>query len=234
MQKDAELLADMWGEVLGKDYQISMEKTQKGLDIIRVKPSADNQDTNSFLIDSAFFINSDDTYIFVGVFISGTLKNDIEACVESADKMINSIELGQRKIGQSVQTAMISNDINIQIPEGFVLYEQNGVDFDVYYIAQITTADISGMSAGIYIGSYPSTNIENVKKGDEGYIFKQSKILGENVLWVGTMENGIYSWEAMVHPYDEFYRMHIFFTCNDNSEFEQIVDIIETMEFIDK
>ena len=232
--KDAEEFTDYWFEGSLKNPQISIDNIPSGTDMIRATPSTFRTSSDLALVDSAFIKCSDNTVIYAGVYVSKGLLDDEASCASQADKIISSIQLGTREIGQEAKTVKFYyNQMQIDIAKDFVLIEQIGIDFDVYTIREITKIGEEANYVGIYFGMYPSTAASEAKVGDEKYIFREDTILGEDIYWVGELSGGIYYWDALLSPFGSGIKMHIFFNSSDDNEFYENIALISELEILE-
>ncbi len=234
VNKDAEEFVDYWFEGSIKNPEISFEKSNAETDIIRVTPGTYSKSKDLVLIDSAFIKSTDNTIIYAGVYVSKNLINDKEACANQADKMINSIQIGNREIGQEAKSIeFYYSKLQIDIAKNFVLIEQIGIDFDVYTIREITKIGEDANYLGIYFGLYPSTIASEVEVGDDGYIFREDTVLGKDIYWVGELSGDLYYWDALLAPFDNGIKMHIYFNSTDDTEFNENISIIQGIEVLE-
>lgn len=236
-EKDAKEFVDYLFAGYVDDIDVTIEQNSNGLNLIRVTPFVYDTGGTTALVDSAFVVCEDNTIVFVGVYFSCNLVEKSELCKNQSAKIIDSLQLGTRQIGLIASTEMLGKIINIDVDEGCVLVEQNAVDFDVYRIYELTKMNETGASMGIYMGMNPSSSVNGVKKGDEGYIYKDDTILGKDMYWIGTeIDEDVYHWETLLSPYAEEniigLTLHIFFTSSSDEEFEKIASMLRTMEFI--
>ena len=234
LQKDAkEFTKLMFGSETGK-INTSIEKLNEEIDIIRATPAVDDLYDDSVLVDSVFIVNTDNTVIYLGVYVTDNLYSQQDLCKSKADEIINSIKLGTRKIGQDAHTANIRNDMTIDVDKDYTLVVQIGIDFDVYHVIELTEIGTEGNYFGIYFGFHPSTPADTIEKGDEGYEFAENTMLGAETPWVGTaLDSDEYKWETLIALYDSYMKMHIFFYTSSDEQFNEIMNILETIKFVD-
>jgi len=89
------------------------------------------------------------TFYLLSVFviILFSCNNNITSTKHTKDEYTNSL----------IKTQLGKTKQYLSIPKDYIVEEQNGPDFGVYYFAPKDSADLTSLRGGIYIGGHPST-----------------------------------------------------------------------------
>lgn len=221
----------------GAAYTYTTERIQDsdgGFRLIKVIPDSIDTSVNAVIIREAVAITDDDTMIYIGVFATPETAADEELCIRQADRILETIRPGTRKINASAHEEKFAGRLSIKLDKGYVMIEQPGSDFTVYYITKVASFEESIPSVGIYIGGHPTLIYPGRGIDADQLTTTGDTILKERVEW----------WSYKDYPYDENYSaetafdlphsdmlMHIFIDAADEAQFMELREMIKTVRF---
>ena len=129
-------------------------------------------------------------------------------CRALCDRVIATLKPGERMLNTAARRETLDGaGYQISLDKDYVVIEQFGVDFLVYYIEKVTPLDTSAPSMGIYLGFHPSTDGKPYGTQSKG------TILGKSVVWSAS-DNRV---ETLTRLKDGS-MMHIFITADDQAD----------------
>lgn len=208
-------------------------QTDDGLRVICYSPAHIDTSVNAVLIRGAVVGLADGTFITVGVYVTPETAADTELCQKQAGGILDTLSAGPRRIDASVHEERLGrNSLAIELDQGYVIVQDEGVDFSVFYLMKFVKLGEPAPSIGIYMGGHPS--LMYMQRGvEESELTKtKAKILNKNVEWLSYASRGEYSYSAETYLYLNGYLiMHVFIDAQDEAEFLGIKKMIETLKF---
>ena len=122
--------------------------------------------------------------------------------------MIATLKPGERMLNTDARRETLdAAGYQISLDKDYVVIEQFGVDFLVYYIDKVTPLGTSAPSMGIYLGFHPSTDGKPYGTQSKG------AILGKSVVWSAS-GNRVETLTTLKGGN----MMHIFITADDQAD----------------
>jgi hypothetical protein len=140
-------------------------------------------ETGTMALKGSLIKARDGSLISVSIYTSAEcFMADQNLCIETSDKILDSIRYGERDINYDSTHAETISTYNITLNKEFTSISVPGVDFEVSYIYEILNSEevAAGSSRsvmGIYVGASPVSEAPADAKKVAG------KILGVNVEW---------------------------------------------------
>lgn len=210
-----------------------IRQSSDGFKVICVSPDKIDTSDESVLVREVFARIADGTLIFVGVYVTPETAADKDLCLKQADKIVESIQPGTRKINASAHVETIVDNLSIKLDKDYVLVEQTGADFSVYYITKIVKLHGSRPLIGIYIGGHPTLMYTQRGIEDSQLTATEDRILNKKVEWLSykpSPDDEAYSAETVFGLPFSIMQMHIFVDAANEAEFLKIKEMIDTLE----
>lgn len=218
----------------GKDFAYTTQAVKQsgnGLKVLCFSPNNIDTTTNAVLIRGAVVGIDDGTFISVGVYVTPETAEEEELCLKQAERILNSIQPGSRRIsGLAQEERLGQNSLTIQLDKGYVIVQDEGVDFSVFYLMKYVKLGEPAPSVGIYIGEYPSWVYQQRGIQESQLTKTKDTILRRGVEWLSYKSNEEqYSAETYLYL-NERLIMHIFVDAADEAEFDAIKEMIHTLK----
>jgi hypothetical protein len=207
-------------------------QTGDGLKVICFSPDSIDAGTDAVLVRGAVVGLADGTFITVGVFVTPETAADTGLCLQQSGGILDTLRAGTRRVDASAHEERLGqNSIGIQLDEGYVIVQDEGADFSVFYLMKYVKLGQPAPSVGIYVGEHPS--LMYLQRGvEESQLTKtKDKILNKSVEWLSyTSQGGAYYCAETYLYLNDYLIMHIFVDAADDAEFREIKDMIDTLK----
>lgn len=233
MEKEIAELAK-WSHGDTFTYSSASIRDSRSFKAVSLAPEPIDAGEKAVLIREAYVRVEDGTLITVGVYVTPETFADRELCIKQADKILESLSPGDRKLNVAAHDETMGGAIRIHLDKNFVLVEDEGVDFIVFYITKVVSVGDPIPSIGIYVGDHPSFLYLQRGIDDNGLTKVKDTILHGNVEWITYRPSPgkeDFSAEAAFYLPNGTVVMHIFVDAADEAEFLAIKDMIDTMDY---
>lgn len=234
LKEDARILWERMSGDKTENYRLSEIESQNGLDIVKVFIDNPNINSDAILIDSAFVKMSDNTIIFLGFYVNPMAFRWQENCLELTDTLVSTLRAGARTLNLSAHEETIYN-LNFNLKKDYILTQQQGTDFDVFYIKKVVPVTSYSPSMGIYLGWHPSFSEEVEGFQDSHKNIIKGSILDIPVEWLYYDKDGglvdIYSYMQTLISLDSGAYMHVFIYPTSEEDLEEMKMIAESLTF---
>lgn len=229
LKKDAESYWSHDGK-LAKYYSLNEYKTKSGLNVILVKIS---EKLNDNPVMDVLVEAPDKTLIYLTFSATDDIYNQHEKCEKYIMDIIDTLRVGTRTLDLSEHKTIIGG-MNITIAKEYVLTQNIGIDFDVYYLTKVGILGKPRASMGIYVGGYPSYSEER-----EGYPSSQIKrtkgtVLGKQIEWLyygnSTVDDDSYV-QTLVKLGD-YSKIHIFISPTNKDDLEEMKQMAASLQLV--
>lgn len=234
LKEDARIL---WERMSGDDagnYRLSEIQSQNGLDIVKVFIDNPNINSDAILIDSAFIKMSDDSIIFLGFYVNPMAFRWKESCLQLTDSLLSTLRAGARTLHISAYDATVYN-LNFNLKTGYVLTQQQGADFDVFYIKKVVPVTSYSPSMGIYLGWNPSFSEEVMGFESSDIETTKGTVLDIPVDWLYYDKDGglidIYSYMQTIVSLNNGAYIHIFIYPTSEEDLQEMKTMAESLTF---
>ncbi|NLO39832.1 MAG: hypothetical protein GX115_10250 [Ruminiclostridium sp.] len=204
------------------------------LKVIKVTPDKYAMSSDMVEIGQAYIKTEDNVLIYIGVYVMADMMNETEQAIKQADRILGSIQPGTRTLNTTPHEETIWDNITLHLDKDFVLVEENGIHFTVYYLAKITKMNEDIPSIGIYIGAHPSLLYYGRGIESSQLAAVKDNILDKDVEWVTYMpfeDDDYYCAETVVPLSDGVFVIHIFIDAANEEEFATYQKMIHTMKY---
>lgn len=142
-------------------------------------PLAPTKNKEANLVMGVYVAQTDGTVQELRFFINNEATDNFADALALAKSIARTIAPGSKQLNRAAgdRTLAAYPQLIITVPDGYVVTEQQGVDFLVHHIRKITTFPGPTASIGIYVGDYPSGKTGDMKAN--GSI----KLFGQEVQW---------------------------------------------------
>ncbi len=209
----------------------AVKQSGGGMKVIGFSPAQLDKSANSVLIQGAVVGIDDGAIVTIGVYATPETTADEDLCRKQAERILSSIEPGSRKIvGKPHEERLGLNSLTIQLDKNYVVAQHEGQDFSVFYLMKYVKLGEPAPSIGIYIGAHPSMMYPQRGIQESQLAKTEGKLLKKSVEWLSYEPNdGGYSAETYLYLNDTLI-MHIFVDAADETEFETIRKMIQTLK----
>lgn len=231
--EDAKYFLNSWGENNISNFSLTNTTTENGLEIVSIFPKVYDEYSETISVASAYIRHPDGSIIFMNFYLNPAAFTEKDSYIQLAEDILSTLKPGKREIGTTPTTAELFGDISIDIDKGYVLVEQQGIDFFAYYIYKIVKVEEPQSTICIYIGEHPFLSPVDLNSTNQLSIVID-KVLGKNIEFVGIpgeKDDTFYMWNALFSPFDNAMQMHIFFSTNSDESFSENMTIIKSMRF---
>lgn len=234
LKEDARILWERMSGEEAENYRLSEIKSQNGLDIVKVFVDNPNTNSDAILIDSAFVKMSDNSIIFLGFYVNPMAFRWQESCLQLTDTLISTLRAGARTLNLSAHEETIYN-LKFNLKKDYILTQQQGTDFDVFYIKKVVPVTSYSPSMGIYLGWHPSFSeeVEGFENSDRNTI--KGNVLNLPVDWLYYDKDGglvdIYSYMQTLVSLDNGAYIHVFIYPTNEEDLEEMKMIAESLTF---
>ena len=169
-------------------------------------------------ITMSYILRGDTGYLFSLTFYASLGSNDSKYdIIQFIENSIETVELENRTIDFRAKTYSLDN-IEISVPDGYVVYRNYGIDFTLWHIQQVRKVGESPNNLLIYSGYAPDYYAEekNVK------VFRSS-FMGTELDWFTRGDNSI---EALCRKGDNMF-FHLIITAETEKEQKALINISE-------
>ncbi len=218
----------------GKGFTYTAETVKQSgddIEVIGFSPEQLDKSASSVLIKGAVVGIDDGAIVTVGVYATPETAADEVLCQKQAGRILDSIVPGSRKIdGKAHEERLGQNSLTIRLDKNYVVAQQEGPDFSVFYLMKYVKLGEPAPSIGIYIGEHPTMRYPQRGIKENQLTKTEGKLLKKNVEWLSyESSGGGYSAETNLYLNDTLI-MHIFVDTADEAEFETIKKMIQTLK----
>jgi hypothetical protein len=160
----------------GREGTLGAPVTSVGVSYISLTPDA-YTGRDGITLREALIKTRDGLLVYAAVLASPETFAKKYECVKTAESILAAITAGGRTIDRSqrVDTSMYGFKLTLQ--SDYVLTNQRGIDFDVYYIQKVVKPGERQPYMGIYTGNHPSYS------EGEGATLLPGRMLERDIVW---------------------------------------------------
>ncbi|MEN6627859.1 MAG: hypothetical protein ABFD69_16665 [Candidatus Sumerlaeia bacterium] len=199
-------------------------------------PDKPKQKGDSILYGVAFVRHADGTVLRVSVYFNPSFHKAPNRCRELTQRILASIATGPRRLNLDAGVKKLdlrADGITLSTPRNWVYTVQDGIDFTVYHLTEMSEFEQLSKNISIYVGWCPSYFHEKI---DKDLLFKGKR----TSLLFGRQQEWVEYWNAEEDPAkniemiakmpetDGNTLIHIFGSAGDDKGIAAILDIIAT------
>lgn len=223
-----------WSEIESAPFKISTIGEHITLGI----PAEPNAEDDAILYAAAFVRHDDGTIQRIGVYFNPEFHKTPDHCADLAMKIVNSIKAGKRRLDLRAgdRNLDVLNDgfqMKLSVPDGWTYTTQQGVDFLVHNLQEVSDFGSSYASIGVYIGGHPSYHHSRIRDDSLIKEIRKAPLFGKSREWIEYSTNDSEGWRGLeiisdVPGIDDYWKTHIFTGGTDDKQREQLLKIIST------
>ncbi|MGA1870954.1 MAG: hypothetical protein ACMUJM_20650 [bacterium] len=224
-----------------------IQKDQNGRYLIF--PESFNTSDEAIFIQGLYIVNFDETVQWLAVYVNPYLFKNINKSKKLSNRIINSVKKGcnELDVREGKKKLSIYNDKNellIEFPKGYVHTVQEGPDFLVHRIREITDFGSTGNIVGIYVGGHPSFFHSKYDKEEIKIKKVKRTFLCKKIEWIQytTNKNSNKIHIEAIFPLTEiknyrtenYWNLHIFLSTDSEKKLEKLFKIMNTARIEEK
>lgn len=204
--KDLEIIFSSNWEDAEFGYELAC--SEPGFSAAKLKIPATDPQGEAILVSAVVVRTADNGLIMLSFLVTPEAYRFPDQCRALCDRVIATLKPGERMLNTDARRETLdAAGYQISLDKDYVVIEQFGVDFLVYYIDKVTPLGTSAPSMGIYLGFHPSTDGKPYGTQSKG------AILGKSVVWSAS-GNRVETLTTLKGGN----MMHIFITADDQAD----------------
>jgi len=221
-----------------KSESTSFKISTVGEHITLGTPKEPNEEDDAILYVAAFVRHDDGTIQRVAVYFNPEFHKTPDHCADLAKKIVESIKAGKRSLDLRAgerNLDILNNGLQmtVSVPEGWTYTTQQGVDFIVHNLQEVSEFGSSSTSIGVYIGGHPGYHHSRI---DEDELIKRTRkapLFGKPQEWIEYSTKDFEGWKGLeiisgVPGIDDYWKTHIFTGGANDKQRDQLLKIVST------
>ncbi len=203
-----------------------------------VTPANWNTAQDAIRLLGMFLVQKDNTVQYLSLYANPLLAKKGKRASDLARRIISTVRAGDRVLNLSPRRLRLDlmdhSALLIQLPAGYVSYEQRGPDFDIFHIQKIVPFRSVPTHAGIFRGNFPSYQHEQ-SETHPTVKTTLGAFLDQSVEWHSWSEppNGsrreVSNREAISPQSDGDGYLHVFSSADNPEDLQELSQILDTM-----
>ncbi|MHC4249079.1 MAG: hypothetical protein ACYS9X_08125 [Planctomycetota bacterium] len=211
-----------------------LQTTDGGMQAVLLAPGDIDRDREAVNILVALLSGSDGSVIQLSFYINpeATVRHD--EWVELSRQIASAAAPGPRNLFTDPGTRKLTDELTVELPEGYVNHLQRGPDFDVHHVVKLGALGKPSARMGIYFGMHPSYLYVQAGVSEESVTETKCSLLGTDTTWSRWRESdaqgadGTLNLEAMVAD-AEWWVAHFFLSASSDAELSELKTIAESV-----
>jgi hypothetical protein len=147
---------------------------------IGAKPTTPDKDPDAILLLATLVRVADGSLLSVNYYVNPPAFGD--GCQALAIDLARGMKPGKRNLDRKGGKRTLGNQVDVDVPAGYVVTHQPGPDFDVFYLRKLVAlGDYPGYLL-VYLGDYAD---RTVPSGSGTPVSRKGKLAGEAATWEG-------------------------------------------------
>lgn len=189
-------------------------------------------------VTSAWVVNSDNTVQLVVAYANPAAAANMPEVQQLFGQALKTLEPGQKRLLTEARMQRLgiysdSQEVVVQMPEGWVHTLQDGPDFLVHRLRKLVPFGTAGPTIGMYVGSHPGLFSQEGGKAQKS----KGLFLGRPTDWFRWLdEDGSPAAESIrpVPEVDDHLQLHVFLSAPSENELQSVQQIVDTMALVEK
>jgi len=223
-----------WSESESTPFKVSTVGEHITLGI----PEEPNEEDDAILYAAAYVRHNDGSIQRVAVYFNPEFHKTPDRCSALAKKIVESIKSGKRsldlKAGERKLDVLSDGfQMAVSVPDGWTYTTQQGVDFLVHSLQDVSDFGSPSTSISVYIGGHPGYHHSRI---DEDTLIKgtrEAPLFGKPREWIEYSTKESEGWKGVeiissIPGIDDYLKTHIFTGASEGKELDELLKIVAT------